>query len=412
MAKVTVSAGQAVTRQQREAQLTRQTLEVPKGYADKFTEMDLTKQKYPYAISHSAGFHGSLHTHISEMKSRIEAYMGERGLNANGTLNKLGKNLSGVMPHLNAALDALGNSYSAHAVGFQDGPVAFHTANVHFQKAIGHVADANRVLTRNLGAGSQHFKGLFKDQNWQGRVLTSDQLGKLGSDYQEHLKSVALNAKMAMPKGTLSENVSSPSAFGDLTEAGKAVESKAAPKLDESTATQSTVSSVVSRVKTVDEQRRERAQKSGSTFTLEAAQRATAAAATGIKTKRTSSPFEGVGLTGFKDIQEAAARHFEFNNPGQSFWHSEHAVSPAKVMDYATTNKVGVGQDYRTKLAETMRKTGLTPKGAGAEEKPEPNTDITSKLMAETYSEPAEEPAAVKKARQRKVEFEGGKANG
>lgn len=362
-----------------------------------FSKLELSPTTYPQAISHDPVFHSALHTHISELRSRIEGYMVGRKSTKAGKLDDVSRSLTKVLPHLTAAENAVNNSFSAHAAGFSDGVRAFHTANASYQRAIRHASDAARILN---GVGPKHLTKIFSDNNWGGKVLTATQLAGLGTDYQSHLKSKAMNAKLALPSGVLTEGVQNTNPFSELSEDGKRLLPKPvdADKVEKN------------KVDIAGEKLRTRAQKGGRTFTAEEAERKIEAAKTGTKAKASENPWTGVGLTGFNDIAKAAQVHFEFNNPGKSFWHSgpsteEHPsgspISAKDVMDYATKHNVGVGNDYRQKLAETMRKVRLTPRPS------EGKADITGQLISEKYTEEPETAPELTKARNRQAEFEG-----
>lgn len=371
-----------------QASALREQAQVPSGYGKgAIPAKDLNPQDHPYAISHDMGYHDSLTSHISELRSRIDT-LGLQGPH-------LAKKLAPAQAHLHAAEGEVNNSYSAHKAGLSSGVSAIHTANVSYMNAVNHITDAHRVLVSQLGIKSQHLQTLGRDDAttadkkpmWTGKLLTNLQLSNLANEYQEHLKSRSLNHKVQLPKGVLTESTPNTDPTSRLSSAGQRI----TPRLVEKTPEQK-IETQVEKTRGAMSSIRERAMKMGATFTAERAARAREAMLEGAPKppKETAGAYSGVGVSGINDIAQAAARHYEFQNPGQSFWHSEHTKSPETVMDYAVKHKVGVPNNYEAVLAKTMRMTNLTPT--------QTTGDVAAELKSEKYKEKPIEPSAVVEA--------------
>lgn len=356
---------------------------VPKGYGSTFVAGDLNRTSHPYAFSHDAGFHESLRTHLAELRSRVATHAGEHKDKQGETGLKISEAASQqVVPHLDAAENAINNSFSAHKAGFEDGAPALHTANMSYQKAVTHLVDAARGI--NTHFGGNHSAAVGNDKNWDGKILTPVQLKNLGGQYQDHLKSSALNGKLSVPRGVLTHPEHDASVIGkDPSSLGKQLLKRYNLPTDAAGPQEAKAGAANVRAQRAFRGLTDKPQVSTAMPpTLGEVQRAREAIQEGGKVVQPGrpSPFAGVGIKPHKELADAAARHYEFQNPGKSFWHSEHATDTESVKAYAIKHKVGTGSNYEAHLEKTMRLIG----------EPKPMQQSAASIASSSYKEPVE----------------------
>ena len=397
-----VAAGRAFTPEQLQSNQERiaqiKAAAVPKGYGSTFVAGDLNRTSHPYAFSHDSGFHEGLRTHIAELRSRVTAHAGEHGNKEGASGLKISEAASQqVLPHLDAAEDALNNSFAAHKAGFEDGAPALHTANMSYQKSITHLIDAARGIDTHFGG--KHSAAVGSDKNWDGKLLTPVQLKNLGGQYQDHLKSSALNGKLSVSKGVLTHPGHDVSVIGsELSSLGKTLLGRYKLPTDAAGTQQAKAGAANIRAQRAFRGLTDKPQVSTAVPpTLGEVQRAREAIKEGGKIVQPGQPgpFAGIGIKPNKELANAAARHYEFQNPGKSFWHSEHATDPGSIKAYALKHNVGTGSNYEAHLEKTMRLIGET----------KPMQQNAAAIASDSYEEPVE----VKKPKSvRSAEFEQG----
>lgn len=363
---------------------------IPQSYGlSDSNALNLAPSTHPFAISHDSGFHSRLSEHVSELRSRVHAYMGE--------YPSVGPKLAAALPHLDRAESEANNSFAAHLSG-KESPQALHTANISYHNSVNHILDAHRVMMNNLGFKSRHLHnivGTSSSANWGGELLNGGQLKNLASEYQSHLISKATNAKMNIPNGVLVEKPVNSDIFDSLSPASKRVEK---PTIDPGTRIERNVKAAETRLRAF-------AETSGRTHTREQMQETREAAAEGVRLpKKAKRPYAGVGISGFNDIAMAAQRHYEFQNPGKTFMQSEHAQSPETIMNYAVTHKVGVPFSQEELLNRAANRLGLSLNPSQKRKGTTPSEGLTQGA----YDEAPEPSALMKKAQKRTTEFQGG----
>lgn len=363
---------------------------IPQSYGlSDSNALNLAPSTHPYAISHDSEFHSRLSEHVTELRSRVHAYMGEHP--------NVGPKLAAMLPHLDRAESEANNSFAAHLSG-KESPQALHTANISYHNSVNHILDAHRVMIQNMGFKSRHLHnimGTSSSSGWGGELLSGGQLKNLASEYQNHLTSKATNAKMDIPKGVLVEKPVNSDIFDTLSPASNRVEKST---IDPVTRTERNVKTAEARLKAFSET-------SGRTHTREQMQKTREAAAEGVRLpKKAKRTYAGVGVSGFNDIAIAAQRHYEFQNPGKTFMQSEHAKSPETIMNYAVTRKVGVPFSHEEVLNRAARRLDLALNPSSKKAGTTPSEGLTQGA----YSEAPEPSALMKKAQKRTTEFQGG----
>jgi hypothetical protein len=128
---------------------------------------------------------------------------------------------------------------------------------------------------------------------------------------------------------------------------------------------------------------RERALQGGRTFTAEEGQRAATAAAEGQRTSKPKNAYSGVGVTGFNTVATAAKIHFEYNNPGESWFNSPESKDP---VGYAAKNKVGL-PSQEAMVSKFTRLMGFTAGAKGGDKKNSVADTTAGKIASGEYTE-------------------------
>lgn len=304
----------------------------------------------PHSFSTVTTYHDDLRSHIDELERRVtelsKTTAGSARAKALGLTAGHRASFVAALPvfrkHIDAAKNELARSLAAHAHG-TSGDVAdpartFHTADVAYSNAHQHAADAQRHLFATVGNGMR----VMSEANWHTPLLTEGGQKNLITGYKEHLKHIAANRLVSLPSGVLTSDTPDLSPLAGTSEVGKAALKRAGVAPPEETAERS--QKIAKRSVQEGLQRLQQGKSTG-TVTLAQVQRAQQAAKEGVQLKPTSratrTAYAGVGITGLGDIHSAARQHYEYQNPGKSWYDSEHSKSAQNTIDYAVAHNVG-----------------------------------------------------------------------
>lgn len=361
--------------EQQAAKKEQQAREVPSAYGEQYGgKIDLQPERYPNAISHDTAFHDRLFEHISNLRARVD------GALQSGKVKQVA---SRVKPHLDMAESELQRSFAAHKAGSEHGVQAFHTADAAYVKANQHLSNAHRELINGLGMGGQ-LKRIAGD-NSELPLLTHVQREELTKNYTNHVRTAALNKKVALPEGVAADRKLDLSDIGQVTPVGRATRYTRVPSAP--------------RVSTAARRLTDTAMRGGAVPTRAEVEYAAAMEAEGKPIpKKKANPYAGVGITGFSTVANAAKIHYEFHNPGKKWSQSQESRDP---VGYAAKHKVGLpNQEATIKMAVNRLGLGETFESKGDKRTSAEATPIRQLIKNKFTEEPeSAQPAAPKRNR-------------
>lgn len=312
---------------------------VPTGvkYSEGYDSSKEALTAFPGAIHHDPQFHDRARAHIDEVLSRMwnvanfdrqEDPAGAKKLGVtNGLQRAVNKATPIVMAHADAAKNELARSFAAHQDGEVGGALAFNTAHVAFKNVHKHIADMHRTLLVHGAIDALDDKfGIGHN-----RLLSPEEQEGDVKGYTASVEASAVNKGVKLPKTALSPSINVSPFSEDYSDEGqRELRRRGLPATAEERVQQEANSRKLAREIAINNFKTaaERGQYTPTRAEMlrnEDERMYEEGRPQDIGKKPKPSAYAGVGITGFKELAQVAKRHFEVNNPGQSWEKSPHS---------------------------------------------------------------------------------------